>query len=382
MKSMLSIFAVLLGLTAFGLARLGAQAFPEIAPKDAASMALGGSFVSLSSGYSSFYGNPAGFASDRGEFTISDLKTWAYLKPTSSNLAAASSLLGGGGDLGQTISTLNGLLTQNGLGGGASFGLGYSGKGLGIGIYTVSDEVASGATAFGATVQSSTIVNGVIGLGAPLRIGGLRFDIGGDARPYYRIDSVPGGWSLLDLVGNSNLMSQSVYAGFNLAMDFGVSLKLNTLRFGLAVRDISPTFLMGSYSIGGLLQDLGTGGIPTPGPGAISAYTYPFISLGMAWKPKLLPRLVDPAVYFEVQDPVTIAENKDSVWNLFHLGAEFKLFDFLSLRGGINRGWLSAGFGLDVFVLTVDASVFTEELGRHPGDDPRSGLALQVAIRL
>ncbi len=70
------------------------------------------------------------------------------------------------------------------------------------------------------------------------------------------------------------------------------------------------------------------------------------------------------------------------MWNLFHLGAEFKLLDFLSLRGGVDRGWLSAGFGLEVFALTIDASVFTEELGRHPGDDQRSGLALQAAIRL
>jgi hypothetical protein len=36
---------------------------------------------------------------------------------------------------------------------------------------------------------------------------------------------------------------------------------------------------------------------------------------------------------------------------------------------------------LKLLFLDIDAAVFTEELGALPGDNPRSGLALQAAIR-
>ena len=368
---------ILPGLMALGLS---AQSFPELTPKDAASMALGGSFISLSSGYSSFYGNPAGFASEKGEFTALDVKSWAYLKPTASNLSEAYSLLQGGSES-QMVTALNDLLIQNGLGGGGAFGLGYAGKGLGVGLYGVTDEVASGHTALGSTLGSSTMINAVIGLGIPVRIAGLRFDIGGDARPYYRMDSVEGGWPLLDLVMNPNLSGESVYAGFNLAMDFGASLQLGSLKFGLTLRDISPTYLMGRYTIDELLQGLSSGSLPNPGTDAATAYTPPFMTAGLAWTPRLVPHVVDPALYFEIQDPVGIYDSQQSVWNLVHIGAEVKLINLVSLRGGINKGWLSAGLGFDFFFFKLDAAVFTEELGRHPGDNPRSGIALQAAIR-
>lgn len=381
-KSASIVTLALLAAFSFFGALAAAQSFPPLLPKDAAAMGLGGSFISLSSGYSSFYGNPAGFASDKGEFTIADVKTWAYLKPTAANISAATSLLKGGMSESDTISTLNGLLTQNGFGGGFSFGLGYAGKGLGVGLYAVSDEVASGNTAMGSTLSSSTMINAVIGLGVPVKLGGLRLDIGGDARPYYRMDSVEGGWGLPDLLTNRDLSSEPVYAGFNLAMDFGASLQVNRFRFGLALRDISPTYLMGRYTIGELLTGLSSGGLPSPGSDAATASTPPFIAAGAAWQPVLVPHIVEPALYFEVQDPVGIYDNGDSVWELLHLGAEVKLINLVSLRAGINRGWLSAGVGLDLFFMKIDASVFTEELGRHPGDDPRTGIALQAAIRL
>ena len=70
-----------------------------------------------------------------------------------------------------------------------------------------------------------------------------------------------------------------------------------------------------------------------------------------------------------------------SALDLLHAGAEVRLLSFITLRGGINRGWLSAGAGVRLIFIDLNFAVFTEELGALPGDDPRSGVALQAAIR-
>ena len=62
------------------------------------------------------------------------------------------------------------------------------------------------------------------------------------------------------------------------------------------------------------------------------------------------------------------------------MGAEVKFLSFLSLRAGLNKGWASAGFGLDLLFLEIDGAAFTEELGSHPGDSGRSGIALTAAM--
>jgi hypothetical protein len=107
----------------------------------------------------------------------------------------------------------------------------------------------------------------------------------------------------------------------------------------------------------------------------------PFISAGLAWRPRLVPHVVDPALFFEIQDPVSICMDQASVWKLIHLGTEVKLVNMISLRAGLNEGWLSAGLGFDLFFFKLDAAIFTEELGKHPGDQPRTGIVLEAAIR-
>jgi len=69
------------------------------------------------------------------------------------------------------------------------------------------------------------------------------------------------------------------------------------------------------------------------------------------------------------------------VLNLTHMGAEVQFLRILSLRAGLNRGWVSVGCGLDLLFLDLDAAVFTEELGELPGDLPRSGFSFSAAIR-
>ncbi|HET7838218.1 MAG TPA: hypothetical protein VFL04_00565 [Rectinemataceae bacterium] len=359
-----------------------AQGFTYIAPKDAKAMGLGGSFSALSSGFSSFYGNPAGFASPSADFTVLDLAAWAYFKPTSANTSRLLRIIQGKNTESQTVSSVNDMLIENGFGGGAMAGLGYTGKGVGLGFFAVTDNYASGDTIMGVRMTSSTSVNAVIGLGTPIRIGDLKLAIGGDARPFYRIDSSPGGWSLLDLItGSGNVMDNPVTAGFGLAMDFGASLDLEPFSFGLSIRDISPSFMMDSTTLGSVGSSVSGGGLALPESSATRAQPLPIVSVGASWKPRLVRHFIDPSLYVEVQDPVGIYKRQESAWSLLHVGAELRFLNFITARAGINKGWLSAGLGLDLYVLRLDGAVFTEELGLHPGDRPRTGVVLQAAIR-
>jgi hypothetical protein len=64
-----------------------------------------------------------------------------------------------------------------------------------------------------------------------------------------------------------------------------------------------------------------------------------------------------------------------------HAGAEARLFRIFALRGGFNGGKLSAGLGIKLLFVDLNAAIFTEKEWALPGDDSSSGLALQAAIR-
>jgi hypothetical protein len=363
-------------------------ALPNLVPHDARSMGTGGAFSAVTWGYDSFYGNPAGFASGRAQLTLADASVWAYVKPTEANIASVQDLASGTPDVGAFAGLASSLLTENGLGAGLSFGLGYAGRGLGIGAFVVGDAVASGQTILGAKLQSSVNASAVIGLGVPLNFGDfMSLRLGADVRPSVRLEAANGGWAFASLLGaltgsstpgGASITDQLVVAGFGIALDAGAQLSLGSLSFGLAIRDIMPNFPMMTES----LADLQANPNLQFDANSATATAIPSVTAGVAWRPVFIKGILEPGVYFEVQDPVSVIKDKESVWNLLHAGADLKLLSMVTLRGGINRGWLSAGVGLNLFLVEINAAVFTEELGSHPGDFGRTGVSVQADIHL
>lgn len=366
------------------------QQYPSLAPKDATSMALGGVFTAIPTTEFSFFGNPAAFAAPEASLTLVSADAWAYVKPIGSNIASLADAMGSPNPL----SALAGLMPANGgVGGGASVGIGYAGKGLGLGFFATGDDYAAGDSVSGAVLTSDTEIDAVLGLGTPIKLLGTTLYIGGDLRPFYRalaVDSLAdasnsftssGGGGAQTTVLNS---TDTVDAGFGLAMDLGAALQLGSVSLGVSVRDISPTFPVWTGSFKQFIDSLKSGALPSASGSANTAVLVPDVSAGMSWKPRFIPGVIDPAVYLEVQDAVWVVRNWDgigSALDLLHAGVEVKVLNSITLRGGVNRGWLSAGAGLRLLFLDLDAAVFTEELGALPGNSPRSGLALQAAIR-
>jgi len=386
MKRTASIAFALFVLLALASAQV---AIPALQPRDARSMGLGGPFTSLSTGFDTIWGNPASAALGKGRLTLADLSVWGYVKPTTANIVALTAIAEGSASQSDMMGYLSDMIVDNGLGGGFSAGIGYTGKGFCVGSYVIGDAAARGSTAMGAVARGAVAFNAVLGFGAPIKLGGMTLSLGADVRPFYRVDSEDGGWLVSEFLGalstggdmGTVLMDQRVEAGFGLALDAGVQLKAGSLTAGVAIRDITPSFLTVNEKVQDLLAQLSSGQLPDVSSGSETEAIYPYITAGLSWKPILIKGFIEPGLYVELEDPVALfLDDNYSPWNLIHLGADLRLLSFIDLRAGLNKGWLSAGIGLDLAIFRLDLAVFTEELGAHPGDQGMSGVSARVSF--
>jgi hypothetical protein len=381
MKRLICIALILsLGCVAFGQTTTS-----RLSPKTAKVMGMGGAFRVFSTGYDTFFGNPAGFATAEGSLTIADLAAWAYFKPTEENLAKLQAIMDGSTSQSDAAFTIADWVTSNGFGAGASMGLGWAGKGFGLGFNLTTDEVASGSSLVGSTLQSRTQGTAVAGIAFPFSLGPVNFRIGADARAYYLLDSSPStGWPFGTMLTNyfatkdveTTVRDLEVVGGYGFAFDGGATVGIGPLVVGAMVRDYGLEFYRGTTTVGTIIDDQ-----MVPIEGTDAYIILPVVLAGASLQFNF-GNIVAPALYVEAEDPVAlVTDGFDTIWTKVHAGAEVKLFNFLSARAGINKGWISVGAGVDLLFLEVDAALFTEEMGINPGDFGRTGVALQAAIR-
>ena len=402
MKKYISVFLILaLGGLAFAVPAATTE-LQGLSPKTAKSMGMGGSFRVFSTGYDTFFGNPAGFATPKGSLTIADIATWAYFKPTQSNIEKAQAIIdkmqtstNGNALDSQALSYIGDWIVSNGVGAGASLGLGWAGRGFGLGLTLVTDEIASGQSLLGATLKSQTQANAVAGIAFPISLGPVNFRLGADARAFYRLDSynnggdqwpfsgiatalinTPSGKTQQDAIDDT-IRDLYLNGGYGFAFDAGATVGIGPLSLGAMVRDYGLEFGMGQAKVGTLLDS-----VTVPMDGTTPYVMAPTVSAGAALQFNFA-NVVAPSLYAEIGDVVGVINGGvETAWNSLHAGAELKLLNFIALRAGLNKGWVSLGAGLDLFIFEVDAALFTEELGAIPGDNGRTGIAVQAAIRL
>ena len=356
-----------------------------LSPKDARTMGMGGAFRTFGYGYMSLYGNPAGLAYNRISVTLADIGAWAYLKPNQKNLEAINTVLENPDDTATMTGLLEDLITENGLGAGASIGASWTGKGFGAGVTIVTDEVLAGTTLLGANMTSRTEANGVVGLAFPFRMGPVTLKVGADARAFYRIEALGGSWSARDILipilsdPNADFMQilgdQPIAAGMGFAADVGAIMELGPFMLGATYRNIGFGITLDETK---KLKDVLDGNLPMGGTTAYTLKDELSAGLGFRWE----NRVLSPSIYAEVTDIIPIISDLNAAWGRMHVGGELKLFNFLAARAGLNQGYFTVGAGIDFLIIEVDAAFFTEELGYSPGDFGRSGIALEIALRL
>jgi hypothetical protein len=378
----LVVFAVVASST------FGQTAITGVTPKDARSMGMGGTFRVFSDGYSSFFGNPAGFAA-QGSLTLADISTWAYIKPTASTINDVQSLINGSLSDSELLTMLGTMIGQNGFGAGTSVGLGWAGKGFALGANVILDAPIGGAFPLGTKVPAVSQADGVLGFGIPIKLGVVGLKIGLDGRVFYRLNAPSSGWTFIDIAtglmggGSTDTLLQSLklYGGYGFAADAGAVLNVGPVLFGFSVRDLGLAFKMKEISV----YDLTTGGFNAiPFNGKLPFTLTPQYAAGVGIR-LFENGLFEPSVYAEVDDPIYLVSHISSfttdIFMKLHAGAQLRLLRFLTVRGGLNKGWISVGAGIDLALLEIDAAVFTEEMGLYPGNKGRTGISVQAAIR-
>ena len=89
----------------------------------------------------------------------------------------------------------------------------------------------------------------------------------------------------------------------------------------------------------------------------------------------------------DVVDVISMKEALDAGYSfksvfLGHMkaGAEFSLFNFLKVRGGMNSGYFTLGGSVNIGIITLDAAYFWEELGSFAGEKGLDGLSIRCNI--
>jgi hypothetical protein len=83
----------------------------------------------------------------------------------------------------------------------------------------------------------------------------------------------------------------------------------------------------------------------------------------------------------EVTDIGNNGGGNGSFYRLLHLGTELK-WHLLSVRGGVNQGYLTAGVGLNLLILDINFATYGEELGLNAGSIQDRRYALEVGIKI
>ncbi len=353
----------------------------------------GDSFVADAHGYDSLFFNPAGFSRENGSFTLVSGSSWIYSRPDAL-LTLGEGLITGSNTPASLLGYMNSQVTTGGFGAGASAGIGYVGNGLGLGVVFIADSLLSGPTLLGMTGDLTGTLGFIGGLSFPLEVFGAKIHLGGDVRPMIRVRApLTSGVALgvLDSLATggdaiSALNAAGALYGVGIGLDFGSILEMGWFTVGLSVRDLGGTqFRYAQSTFGATMSSLAASlKFPTGTPTTADTYTIPMdIRFGVSLHPDFgtFSSILDPSVSVDVDNIAGFLSGTSSIWTLLHAGAQVRVLSLVSVSAGLNQGYLTAGVGLKLLFLDINAAVFTRELGAYIGDMPNSGATLDVAVR-
>jgi len=358
---------------------------PPFTPMSPSIMAQGGSSIATVRGYDALFSNPAGFAGNDASLTLLSANPWVYANPA----RAIPPLID---DWGNALDVISEEIVTGGFGVGASSGIAYVGKGLGLGVSLIVDSYLYGDNLLGASGYAHATVAFIGGYAASFDLLGMQCHVGAALRPMFRIHAPLSNQDLLEYINLftdaedmfAALSEVDVLHGIGLGVDAGAVVDLGNLKLAVAARDIGGTkFVYNASEMGDVLQSFEQG-FPkgTPVEGAVSAIPMN-LSVGAALDPDsgFLTQILDPVFHVELRDLLGVIHEKKSPWTLLHIGAQLRVFSLISLRAGLYQGYLTMGAGLNLGIAEVNAAVFCREMGRHLMDRPNAGMTAEVALR-
>ena len=82
----------------------------------------------------------------------------------------------------------------------------------------------------------------------------------------------------------------------------------------------------------------------------------------------------------EVDDLTKNVEGEKDLYKRTHLGAEFRFPKILAIRAGISEGYLTAGIGIDLWIVAINYATYAEELGVFSGQRADRRHVAQVSL--
>jgi len=223
-------------------------------------------------------------------------------------------------------------------------------------------------------------------------LGFMKLAVGADIRPMWRVKVKDINFStVMSLVGlsgdtqNIDFSAINALTGFAIGFDAGAIAEISMFSFGVSLRDIGHTrYLYQATTLEGLMSNPFSGVEYT----GLDNVTPMSLRLGAAIHPDLgrLSRFIDPKAHIEYVIPMVLDKNlagyeAQSFWVNLHAGAEVRLLSFLSLRGGLSSGYLSAGLGIDFVIGELNAALYSVETGTNAGSNQQMGASLEFAFR-
>jgi hypothetical protein len=363
-------------------------------PLSPAVMGQGGSDIAGAQGFDSFFYNPAGFSRGSGAFTLTSSNTWIYARPDllvsqiAQNIAgtqSASSLL----------NFINSQVTSGGIGIGSSLGLGYVGDGFGLGAVFILDSSLYGPTLLGVTGDLTGTLGFIGGVSLPLDLGGgMKIHVGADIRPMIRIHAPISNSAAISVLTaltsggdiGSALNGVATVYGSAIGLDLGAIAELGWFSLGLSIRDLGGTqFNYTSNTFGSVTGNLASHASLPSGSSVSDTYVIPMdVGFGFAFHPDLgrTNLFFDPMLSFDMRNIMGAIDGSADFWTLLHAGAQIRLMNFFTLRGGINQGYLTVGGGVKLLIFDMNMAIFTQELGAHIGDRPAAGMTFNLDLRI
>jgi len=395
MKKTIFLFLIFMMTTAavFAADRYYSPAFTWTSPEV---KGQGGSFISNGSGYNSLLVNPASFEKyrekekkngelkQRGEVTIlslggaysGDIFTFMSENRTSDK---------------SVVELILDQVTSNGMGASFQAGSGYVGRRIGIGVIsTAGFDAPPVETTLGITANLNWTTGIVAGYAYPFELGQFKLVVGGDVRPMYRFTALDINISSLtsgttDTGSDSDDISfedVTAMGGLGVGFDLGADFYWRDLIASMTMRDIGNT----RYFYKSMPNAYGINFADTE---VEDIYITPWtLNLGVAYNPTLgrINKYLDTTVHGSFSQPLVSEDslygyNAQSFWTRLNLGAEVVLLSSVALRAGLQGGYFTAGFGLDLFFIELNGALYAEETGSHAGDQPKMGGSLEFAVR-
>lgn len=369
---------IILACVVFWLAPLciTAQTVRPFSPPSARMAALGGPHAAGASGVDAIFENPAGFASEDSELSVSAI----VFNPSGPIFDIVGMIVGGTDPMAGLASLFDAegrLYVQADLLGPLSFA--YAGRGLGFGLFNRTLATINAASLMSVAYEVSEDIMLAGGYAYRLNIGDRQsLDLGIMPKGFIRasLGQRASLTDVMDLVGppvnTAAVLDSSFVMTSGVGFDVGVQWSYDEVfSIGIVGRDAySPAMTTTYTSYSAFAASPVDSKVGDSVPGIVPAD----LSFGIAYNPdfEVLNQLgVDLLVLLDYVDILDLFNTipRHPILNI-GLGVEVTLLDILSIRAGIKDALPTAGFGIDLSAFTFSLAMYGEELSLEPGGRP------------